>query len=238
MLFWAFWRKMKVRLHKVIALILTVFRKSFFENLSLKLISAFITLTLFILVAGESLQISKRGKIEYVTPENMIIVNDVPFEFEMILSGPKSLIGFIRGQDFYYKVDLTGAPVGPSRVRINPRQLGLDRGILVSSIMPSTLYPQLEKVLVRKIPVQLNRVGTSVIEKQIKRIVFEPAEIEVSGPESKVSTLPNILTTVFDMRQVTKAHTFEVGLIHGDSQVSFLNVKEDKVKIRIEVLKK
>ena len=43
---------------------------------------------------------------------------------------------------------------------------------------------------------------------------------------------------VFDMKQVTKAQTFEVGLIHGDPQLSFLNVKEDKIKIRIEVLKK
>ena len=104
--------------------------------------------------------------------------------------------------------------------------------------MPSTLYPQLEKVLVKKVPVQLNRVGTSVIESQIKRISFEPIEVEVSGPESKVSTLPNILTMVFDMKQVTKAQTFEIGLIHGDPQLSFLNVKEDKIKIHIEVLKK
>lgn len=220
------------------AFILTVLRKSFLENLSLKMISAFITLTLFILVSGESLQISKRVKVEYETPDTMMIINDVPFEFEMILSGPKSLIGFIRGQDFSYKVDLTGASSGPSRVRINPRQMGLDRGILVSSIMPSTLYPQLEKVLVRKIPIQLNRNGTSIIESQIKRIVIEPAEVEVSGPESKVSTLPALLTTVFDMRQVTKAQTFDLGLIHTDPQISFLNVKDDKVKIRIEVFKK
>lgn len=229
---------MKPRLHKITMRILSALRKAFFENLSLKLIAAFITLTLFILVAGESLQISKRVKIEYLTSDNMMIVNDVPFEFEMILSGPKSLIGFIRGQDFFYKVDLTGAFAGPSRVRLNPRQLGLDRGILVSSLMPSTLYPQLEKVLVKKVPVQLNRVGTSVIESQIKRISFEPIEVEVSGPESKVSTLPNILTMVFDMKQVTKAQTFEIGLIHGDPQLSFLNVKEDKIKIHIEVLKK
>lgn len=218
--------------------VVKVLRKSFFENLSLKLISAFITLTLFILVAGESLQISKRVKIEYAVSEKMMIVNEVPFEFEIVLSGPKSLIGFIRGQDFSYKIDLTGASSGPSRVRLNPRQLGLDRGILVSSVMPSALYPQLEKVMVKKIPIQLNRVGTSSIESQIKHIFFEPAQIEVSGPESKVSTLPNILTAVFDMKQVTKAQTFEVGLIHGDPQLSFLNVKEDKIKIRIEVLKK
>ncbi|MBI3019569.1 MAG: hypothetical protein HYY61_06755 [Deltaproteobacteria bacterium] len=229
---------MKIRHHKITAIVLTAFKKALFKNLSLKLIAAFITLTLFILVAGESLQISKRGKIEYVTPENMMIVNEVPFEFEIILSGPKSIMGFIRGQDFYYKVDLTGASAGPSRVRINPRQLGLDRGILVSGIMPSTLYPQLEKVLVKKIPIKLNRAGTSAIESQMKRVSLEPAEVEVSGPESKVSALSHILTTVFDMRQVTKTQTFEIGLIHGDPQLSFLNIKDDKVKIRVEVLRK
>ena len=75
---------MKPRLHKITMRILSALRKAFFENLSLKLIAAFITLTLFILVAGESLQISKRVKIEYLTSDNMMIVNDVPFEFEMI----------------------------------------------------------------------------------------------------------------------------------------------------------
>ncbi len=229
---------MKAKLHVILNNLLSMVKKALFENLSLKLIAAFITLTLFILVAGESLQISKRGKIEYVTPENMMIVNDVPFEFEMVLSGPKSMMGLIRGQEFYYKVDLTGASAGPSRVRINPRQLGLDRGILVSSVMPSTLYPQLEKVLVKKIPIQLNRVGTSVVEKQMKRISFEPSEVEVSGPESKVATLPSVLTAVFDMRKVTKAQTFEVELLQSDPQISFLNVKDGKIKIHIELLKK
>ncbi len=229
---------MKVSLHKLLTFVLTVFRKALFENLSLKLISAFITLTLFILVAGESLQISKRVKIEYMTPEKMMIVNDVPFEFEMILSGPKSAIGSIRGQDFYYKVDLTGASMGPSRIRLNPRQLGLDRGILVSSIMPSTIYPQLEKIITKKIPIQLNRLGTSVIEAQIKRMVFDPPEVEIAGPESKVATMTGVMTETFDMRKVIKAETFDVHLVHLDPQLTFLNTKDDRVKIRIEVFKK
>ena len=47
--------------------------QTFTKNVTLKLIAAVITLTLFLLVAGESVQTSKTVPIEYVTAEDMMI---------------------------------------------------------------------------------------------------------------------------------------------------------------------
>lgn len=133
--------------NKILSILVSVksfFMKAFVKNFSLKIIAALIALTLFILVAGESVQISKRVKIEYSIPEKTIIANEVPYEFELVLSGSKTVIGLISGQDYLYKVNLT-AP-GLSIVRINPRELKLPREIIILSISPATLYPRLEKI--------------------------------------------------------------------------------------------
>ena len=122
------------------------FIKAFIQNFSLKIIAAIIALTLFILVAGESVQISKRIKIEYSLPEKTIIANELPYEFELVLSGSKTAIGFVSGQDYIYRVNLTNAQPGLSIIRINPRELNFPREIIVLSISPATLYPRLERV--------------------------------------------------------------------------------------------
>lgn len=120
--------------------------KAFIQNFSLKIIAAIIALTLFILVAGESVQISKRIKIEYSLPEKTIISNELPYEFELVLSGTKTAIGLVSGQDYTYRVNLTNAQPGLSIIRINPKELNLPREIIVLSISPATLYPKIERI--------------------------------------------------------------------------------------------
>ncbi|HBQ20519.1 MAG: hypothetical protein A2Z91_07745 [Deltaproteobacteria bacterium GWA2_38_16] len=226
---------MKTNIVKTLKVILKFLRGAVLENISLKLIAAFITLTLFVIVAGESVQISKRVKIEYETSESMMIVNDVPFEFEMVLSGPKSLIGSVRNRDFYYKVDLKGANEGPTRIQINPRELGLDRGILVSSLIPSTLYPRLERILTKKVPIELKFIGQSKVG--IKSIVLNPSEVEIAGPHSKVTAVTSVPTEMLDIGKIHKSQDMEISLSTLDPQIQWISLKSGKIKIHIEVFK-
>ncbi len=227
---------------KIIYIVISLFpqfiKRSFTENLSIKLISIFITLTLFIIIAGESVQLSKRVKIEYQTPDKMMIVNEVPFEFEMILSGPKSLIGTITSQDFYYKVDLTLATPGSSRVRLDPRELNLSRGIMVSSVMPSTIYPKLEKIISKSVPLELKQAGESPVKYLIRSITVDPKDVQIVGPQSKVEAIQAIKTESFDMGQVKGTHDYTVTIESLDPQISIESFQGNKVKIHVEVFKK
>ena len=211
-----------------------LFYKAITENLTLKLIAVMMTLTLFLLVAGESVQISKTIKVEYLTAETMMIVNSVPFEVEMILSGPKSIIGILRPKEFSYKVNLVNAGVGTSGVRINPRELGLDRGVIVLSMMPSIIYPRLEKVIRKKVAVQFIPTGVPRLA-HIRSITLDPKEVEISGPESYVQNISSIATESLDLSRVTKSDTYHIKLILPDPLISIVQPEKSEIKVHVEI---
>lgn len=209
-------------------------RNIFAENISLKLIAMFITLTIVILVAGESIQISKKIKIEYITSPQMMISNDVPFEFDIIISGPKNLITAIRGKNLNYKIDLTEVEPGPAQVRIVPEKLNLSRRIVVSGIFPTSVYPKLERVSTKSVPVKLRYAN---LNSKIKSWSLEPESIQISGPQSKVDKTDALYTEMVDFGQITKNTTYELSLLK-DPQISLVNLSSEKIKVHIELFKR
>ncbi len=203
------------------------------ENLTLKLISVMITLTLFALIAGESVQVSKTVKIEYTTPPDLMIVNAVPFEFEMVLSGSKSAIGLLQARDFLYKVDLSQALAGTSHVRINPQHLGLDRGVIVSSLMPSVVYPKLDKVVTKVVPIILSEKG-EIKNMNIRKITLEPDQITITGPESFINQVFYIFTESFDLGKITKSGKYDSKLTMPNDKVSLTKASDEAIKVKIE----
>lgn len=207
--------------------------EAFTDNMTLKFISVIITLTLFVLIAGESVQVSKAVKIEYVTAEDMMIVNTVPYEFEMILSGPKSLIGAIRARDYVYTINLVSTGIGTTGVRIDPRQLGLDRGILVSSLMPPVVYPRLEKMVYKTVGVMLITEG-KVKNGLVKSLTIEPKEIKISGPDSFLSEITHIFTEPFPLSKVTVAGKYPLKLKLPHEKISLVEPAADLIRLSIE----
>ena len=208
--------------------------QTFTKNVTLKLIAAVITLTLFLLVAGESVQTSKTVPIEYVTAEDMMIVNAVPFEFEMILSGPKSVMGAVRAREFSYKINLANAGPGTSRVRINPRLLTLGRGVIVSSLMPSIIYPKLEKITTKKVPVVVLKTGRPQ-KGHVQSIVVEPAEVTISGPVSYIDKIVSLNTEELDLTFLTQSGEYVVKLKLPDEKITLVEPKKDHIKVKIEL---
>ena len=224
---------MKIKFKEIFLLAKRHVVRAMTHNLALKMVAALLTLTLFALVAGESVQMSKRVNLEYITAEDMMIVNTVPFEFEIVLSGQKSAIGIVRGQDYYYKVDLTGVGVGTSRIRLDTRQLNLPRGVVVSSILPSRIYPKLEKVITKKVEVKLKlNVSDSILKQYTVRV--EPSEIEIKGPEEKVSLISVVETESVDFPYISKSKTLDVNLLPVHVLIKMPGLPTGKVKVYIE----
>ena len=224
---------MKIKFKEIFLLAKRHVVRAMTQNLALKMVASLLTLTLFALVAGESVQMSKRVNLEYITAEDMMIVNTVPFEFEIVLSGQKSAIGIVRGQDYYYKVDLTGVGVGTSRIRLDTRQLNLPRGVVVSSILPSRIYPKLEKVITKKVEVKLKlNVSDSILKQYTVRV--EPSEIEIKGPEEKVSLISVVETESVDFPYISKAKTLDVNLLPVHVLIKMPGLPTGKVKVYIE----
>lgn len=220
---------MDQRIRKIIILL----RETFSENISLKFISIFITLTIVILVAGESIQTSKKVKLEYITSPKNMISNEVPFEFDIVISGPKNFVAALRDKSLSYKVDLTEVEPGPAQVRLIPEKLNLGRRVTVSGIFPASVYPKLERIEMKEVPIKLRFVN---LNSKIKLWKIEPASVQISGPQSKVEKIDSVFTEIVDFGPIVKNTTLDISLAK-DPFISITNAEESKVKVHIELLK-
>lgn len=227
---------MKEKLNDYFSIGRSLLVRAVIENIPLKIVSVLLTLTIFALVAGESVQVSKRVTIEYVKPEQMMIVNSVPSELELVLSGQKSAVGIVRGREYVYLVDLSAAGPGPARVNIDTGRLGLPRGVIVSSILPSKIYPVLEKVITKHVPIQLRYQLAEKVSFDEVHLRVEPAQIEISGPESEINKIDKIQTETLDLRNIHRNKTLEVNFPPLHSNITILD--KEKLKVFVEFKKK
>ena len=123
--------------------------------------------------------------------------------------------------------------MGTSRIRLDTRQLNLPRGVVVSSILPSRIYPKLEKVITKKVEVKLKlNVSDSILKQYTVRV--EPSEIEIKGPEEKVSLISVVETESVDFPYISKSKTLDVNLLPVHVLIKMPGLPTGKVKVYIE----
>lgn len=114
---------------------------------------------------------------------------------QTVAQGPTSVLTELSTNDFLAFVDLAQAPFGKSEV---PVQIELNRDqVEVDSWVPDTVTVELERIISREIPVNVEMRGSVAGGHRTLPPVVEPAAITVTGPASRVSALNEARVTVF-----------------------------------------
>lgn len=114
---------------------------------------------------------------------------------QAVAQGPTSALADLSTNDFLAFVDLAQAPFGSSEV---PVQIELNKEqIEVDSWVPDTVTVELERIISRDIPVNVDIRGNVAGGHRTLQPVVEPAAITVTGPASRVNSLGEARVTVF-----------------------------------------
>jgi YbbR domain-containing protein len=116
---------------------------------------------------------------------------------------------------------LTGAELRPPR------------GVTLVRAIPEQLRFTFEHQATAKVPVEVEFSG-ALPRGMSYQVTVTPKELEITGPESRVSTVRKARTDPFDLSRVTGDSEQELSTFIDDAEVRFAGVPRVTVKIRVE----
>ncbi|HKV55445.1 MAG TPA: CdaR family protein [Candidatus Binataceae bacterium] len=195
---------------------LRVLRHRLRQNLGLRIISVLLALGLWVFVnAGQhsSLQ-SFNVPIGYrALPFDFVITNPHPDFVKVQLSGPPTLLSLVDPNRLTLRLDLSGVGVGQASFKIGPDSFNVPRGTAVSSISPSQIVLDLDKVIAREVPLHVAKTGRIADGYRIASIQATPSSVRVRAPSRQLARIDTINTESVDISGLSGPFTRALAVV-------------------------
>jgi YbbR domain-containing protein len=186
------------------------------RNMGLRFISVLLALGLWIFVnAGQhgsvvTLQVPvSYGRI----PPSYIIVNPHPDFVKIQVSGPRTLLSLIEPNRLALRLDLTGVGVGQASFKIGPDAFPVPRQTMVTSVSPSQIVLDIDRIVTRQVRVHLVLAGKPGLGYKIATVGVTPGAVAVKGPSREINAIEQVNTDSFDMNGITADTTRTLALL-------------------------
>jgi len=173
------------------------------RNAGIRVISVIIAIGLWVFVnAGErgavdafSVPISYRA-----LPPGLVIINH-PTEFTKIeVAGPRTLLSLLDTERLTLRLELAGIQPGQTDIKLTPGMFNVPRGTSVTRIVPDQINVDIDRIVVREIPVHLNLQGQPAAGYEVTSIQLRPSIVGVSGPARTVMPMHQVDTEPLELR--------------------------------------
>ncbi|HVN91364.1 MAG TPA: CdaR family protein [Candidatus Binataceae bacterium] len=165
------------------------------HNIGTRILSLLLAIGLWVFVnAGQrgSLQ-SFNVPISYRNiPPHFVITNPHPESVKIEVSGPRTLLSIIDANRLTVKLDLTGVGVGQASFKIDPDAFSLPRLTTLTSITPSQIILELDKVVSREVPTHLALMGKVAQGYRIVSLEMNPHTVTVRGPSKDLAHIDEV----------------------------------------------
>jgi YbbR domain-containing protein len=167
------------------------------HNLPWKLAALFASTTLWIAING-----SEPNADRYLTltvmpvglAKHLVVADQDTSTVEVQLRGPRSILRTIDEEDHRVALNLRGAEAGDVTMKITADMLDFPRRVRVVQINPPQIKVHIQRLLTKSIPVRAVLVPERRNGYTLSDATVTPANVEVSGPSSRVDRLQVIET--------------------------------------------
>jgi YbbR domain-containing protein len=212
-----------------------VLRRQIHQNLGLRIISLLLAVGLWIFVnAGQhssvemfNIPISYRG-----LPPGFVITNEHPDFIKIQLSGPQTLLSLVDPGRLTLKLDLGGVGVGQASFKIGLESFNVPRGTAVTSISPSQIVLDVDKIIVRDLPVHVVRIGTPANGYRVSSLEATPAQVQARAPSRELANRETVDTEPVDVGGLS-TETERAAAITAPGGMVRLEPSEVMVKIEV-----
>lgn len=183
-----------------------VLRDRLQQNLSLRIISLLLAVGLWIFVnAGQhssvepfNIPVSYRG-----LPPGFVITNGHPDFVKVQISGPKTLLSLVDPGRLTLKLDLSGVGIGQASFKIGQESFNVPRGTAVTGISPSQIVLDVDKIIVRDLPVHVATTGAPADGYRVGSIETTPPRVRAKAPSKDLANLDTVDTEAVDVTGLT-----------------------------------
>lgn len=209
--------------------------KKVFNNWVLKLISLAFAVILWFFVMGESrMEVTHIVPLEYESPpEGLMIASEVPTSVSIRISGPRALQSNLSPNDISLTVDLHDLSAGVTSFKRLEESLNIPVGLKITRISPSYVDVKLERVRDREVPVRVVLTGDPAPGFMVRKYKAIPAKVVVSGAESELKGVSEVVTEGIDLTHVQESFSQTVAISYIGN---YTRLKETKtVEVQVEL---
>ncbi len=188
----------------------------------------------FFVLSSSGIEVSKEIKLVLDTAPNLMVSNDVTNKITVRLSGSKFFLRTITNSLDVLRLDLTDAKEGPTYYNISSDILRLPIGVKVLSISPSRIYPMIESVKYKTVPVEVNTTNTLPSDLRLLKLLPSPSKVRIRGPRSRIEKIKVLRPEPVDISNVDPSFRWEVPIKISIPGVSFDEEVSPKIIIEVE----
>lgn len=178
-------------------------KKVFLDDWPMKLIALIVSVSLWMIVSGETVKGTLTVPLTLRTADNAEFVSAPVQEVEIVVTGDKGKIDRLaeRKGSLGIYLDLSEFPIGDSVLELKPGNVSIDlpAGLRLTDIRPGRVAIRLEAVLERDVPVKPETAGAVAENFEIYSETVIPQRVRVRGPASFINTLDFVSTEKVDI---------------------------------------
>jgi YbbR domain-containing protein len=166
----------------------------------------------------------------------LAISGDQNFTIDVVLEGKRADVIKVTSDEIIANADLFGFGKGENYLAVS---VTVPDGVKIKSINPAKIKVLIEQRISANKNVVLNYAGSIVEGKEAGKININPAQLEVTGPESLVNLVDHISATVNLDNLNTEPSTLEIKTLPMDAQgnvVENVSVSAGVVQVTAQML--
>lgn len=171
---------------------------------------------------------TRQGQITTVTapvrlhgvPENIFLLRMLPEDVTVQLKAMSSLAPQPSKIDLTVEIDASGITEGTTPLRVNQANIAAPSGMIITSVLPSTVRVSAENKLRKRVPIKALLKGRLPSGLSTMHVVCEPASVEIEGPASQVSRIASVATEEIDASQLKRGTEYQKYLRTPEKQVT------------------
>jgi YbbR domain-containing protein len=170
----------------------------FRRNLGLRAIALLLAVGLWFFVnAGQRGALAPmRVPISYrALPAGLVIVNQHPDFVQIEVRGPRTLLSLLDPDRLVLRLDLSGVALGQTVFKIGPEMFNVPRQTDVTSISPSQIVLDIDRLADRQVPIHIEVQGQPAPGYRIAAAVSNPPFALVRGPSHLLPRVDGVHTS-------------------------------------------
>lgn len=187
-------------------------RGAFTRNIGFKILSVIFAFAGWAWVQGEQVVEQKaRVQLEWVLPEDLALVDDLPDTISLTASGSQVFVRNIRRADLNLRVDLSDATPGVQSVEFEDRFIeNLPQNVHVVSLSPARVEFELDEKVTKQVNLEPRFAGEPKAGLRLVGMVLEPSTVLIEGPAGVLVGVSEIPTSRIDIGRFERTARTEV----------------------------
>jgi YbbR domain-containing protein len=210
-------------------------RRWVLHNFWLKVLSLLIATALWLAIAPEQepAEVEVRVPIEFQhVPTHLEISSMTIPEAQIRVRGPESVIRNLRSTDIHAELELADAKPGERTFDLTAQQVRHSSELHVVQVVPGQVHITFDTRMTRDVEIRPRVTGNFVEGEQIGRILVDPQNITITGPQHHVEEVDAATTDPVDVSGTTTQASFMTMAYVPDPLVQVVN----PVPVRVTVI--